>query len=78
MDLFEEDKTVEEYETKFRDTIICPYCKHEERDSWEYNNQLEHGEVEIECGECGETFLASMEVLVEYSTRKKPPKGGHG
>jgi DNA-directed RNA polymerase subunit RPC12/RpoP len=57
-------------ETFNMDKIVCPYCFFEESDSWEYNNDLEYGEIEIQCPECSKTFTVNMNVTVKYSTTK--------
>lgn len=57
----------------YTDDIVCPYCGHEERDSWEWQPELHgpEGDGDTECGECGREFGVSRHVSVSYSTRKK-------
>ena len=45
--------------------IICPYCNHEEKDSWEYNDE---GQGTWKCGACDEEFDVVRDVEVTYST----------
>jgi len=50
--------------------ITCPFCKHRQRDSSEWNNG-EEGDGTEECGECGREFWVSRHVTVAYTTRQK-------
>lgn len=58
-------------EYSYNTNITCPYCDCEDKDSWEQNEYLRDGEIEIECYECGETFYCEMNVSVTYTTNKK-------
>lgn len=49
--------------------IICPYCGHEDYDSWEFKGE-DREEREHECAQCGQYMIASRDVEVYYSTRK--------
>lgn len=51
--------------TKFQPNIICPYCGHEETDSWEWNKDHTY-----ECGECGKKSDLTVDYTIEYSTSK--------
>jgi len=53
----------------FTRNIVCPYCGHVDRDSWEWNNG-EEGDGEAECGECEKSYGVSRHVMVKYSTRR--------
>lgn len=61
-----------EIETDYTREITCPYCGHVFSDSWEVNQSggMEW-DAEVDCGECDETFIASRNVSVTYSTRKR-------
>ncbi len=52
--------------------VTCPYCGDAGHDSWEidFGPGLE-GEAEIDCDSCGNKYIASREVSVTYSSRKK-------
>ena len=61
-------------ETQYEDDVTCPYCGHVDRDSWELDfGPGFEGDEDFECGACGETFHASREVSVSYSTWKISP-----
>ena len=63
IDFEPEDK---EYEIN----LICPYCGHEDRDSWE----LSDDDDEHKCGRCGAIMSFERVVTVEYnSSPVKPP-----
>jgi len=51
---------------KYTDNIICPWCGHKDRDSWESDDNGEE-----ECGDCGKEFTYERIVTVEYCTSKK-------
>jgi hypothetical protein len=56
-------------DTDYTKDPICPYCAHKMQDAWELN--MYDGDVtEIDC-DCGETYLVTMHVTVEYSTYRK-------
>ena len=59
----------QEFETSHTDEVVCPYCSHEQGDSWEYNNN--GNEQKVWCGECSEQFTLICEYEVNYSTFKK-------
>ena len=54
--------------------IICPYCGHKfsinKYDIFEDCNECET-EIDVECDECGNTFVAQREVEFNYATFKK-------
>ena len=47
--------------------IVCPYCGHEESDSWEANGGDE-GDFEHDCNNCGKRLFCSRHIEVTYST----------
>lgn len=51
------------------DNAICPYCGHEDKDSWEICCGDE-GDFETECGSCGLIFMCRRNVSISYSTRR--------
>ena len=46
----------------------CPHCAHPMRDAWEYFDGDDT--CDVECDECGTTFLLCQEVTVNYYTQK--------
>lgn len=52
------------------DEAVCPYCDHEESDSWEIESNTSDEWVQVECGNCSKTFLMKRVVTVEYTTEK--------
>lgn len=53
--------------------VVCPHCGHEQSDSWEINFGIGlEGDAEIQCGECGEDFIASRQAEITYSSKKLP------
>jgi len=56
---------IELEEQEYNKEIICPYCKEEYTDSWEYNNM---DSKTISCLNCGKEFLLIVEIEVTYST----------
>jgi hypothetical protein len=51
--------------------LRCPYCNHNFSEPYEYFNNPGNDEAEIEC-ECGETFVATQYVSVDYYAEKRP------
>ena len=47
------------------DRITCPYCGHQDQDSWEMTEESS----EDDCGRCGGRFLVSMYIQVSYTSR---------
>lgn len=73
--LAKEDEKVTEFDTDYTDDIICPYCGHKDRDSWEVDFGGMEGDTDVNCGACGEEFHASRSVSVSYSSWKKEEGG---
>jgi len=46
--------------------IVCPYCGHEQSDSWEFSDDGTH-----ECSMCDNEFNYERIVTIQYSTSKK-------
>ena len=55
-----------EYDHKYTDEIICPYCGYEHHDSWEVT-----GGGDMNCDECGKEFYYCENITVDYCTEKK-------
>jgi len=56
---------------EYENNLTCPYCGHEDSDSWELSSD---DEDEHECGRCGGIMSYQRIVTVEYnSSPKKPP-----
>ncbi len=53
-----------EEEPSFTSEIVCPWCGHEQLDSWE----MEDSDDECECNECGKAFAYERDVEVTYSS----------
>lgn len=62
--------TSEIIETEHTDNIVCPYCGHKDRDSWEVDlgPGLE-GTGEVDCDSCDRTFVVTRNVTVTYTTK---------
>jgi len=57
----------EEIDCSSTDEIVCPYCGHEHRDSWEMlDGHSDCGKVD--CGECEREFEVSRYVSVSYTS----------
>lgn len=54
---------------EFTRNVTCPWCGHQDSDSWE--RHMNDGDCEEEeCGKCGMPFVVSCIVTVEFSTEK--------
>ena len=55
----------------YTDKPICPICGYEERDAWDINfGPGVEGDIEHDCGACGETYLLSRHASITYSSKK--------
>ena len=54
-----------EVDTDFKDECICPYCGHEQSDSWEISNGPHT------CGFCDQEFEVEKDYSVTFSTSRK-------
>lgn len=64
----------EDVDTFSSDYIICPYCGYASSDEYGYVDfpeMYEDGEHEVECGECGKTFILETNVSYSWETRKE-------
>ena len=68
-DIIPSDDYPEEFDTDYKDDIVCPYCGYEFTDSWEFNDTQD--EQHVECCECGKEFFLYVNISVDYTTRKK-------
>lgn len=56
---------------KYTHQIVCPYCEHEDNNSWETAENMCDGDFETkECGTCGKEFEFTRHVTVQYSSEK--------
>ncbi len=56
-----------DFDTSHTHNAICPHCRHEHGDSWEFDfGSDEVGEVE--CSSCDEPFWCQRNVTITYST----------
>ena len=63
-------KTRSQIDYEYVSEITCPYCGWKDRDSWEHG--LRDGEdVDIECGQCDESFNVGCCIDVSYTSEKK-------
>jgi DNA-directed RNA polymerase subunit RPC12/RpoP len=61
-----------EIDTDYQSNATCPYCAHVDKDSWEIDfGDCMDGDAEVDCPECGEPYIVTRNVTVDYSTRKK-------
>ena len=59
---------IQHYKTEL---IVCPYCGHEDRDSYEVFDDIEGTMENFECGECGKSFRVSKYCEITYTTEKE-------
>lgn len=57
----------DELDHTLTDEIVCPYCLHVHRDSWEYGPD----DGTTECYECDKPFRYTRNIRVTYTTRKE-------
>lgn len=54
----------------YNDNAICPYCDHEESDSWEIEQNTSEEWFQVECGSCEKTYLFERNISVTYNTER--------
>jgi hypothetical protein len=54
-------------------SIVCPYCGHENSDSWEYQED----EDDVDCGSCDKSFSLAVHHSTTYTTSRKPCAEAH-
>lgn len=57
-------------DTDYTDETVCPYCGHEEQDSWELCPNVGEADGLTECGDCEKTYRWTRNTSVTYNTRK--------
>ena len=60
-----------EFDTEYKDDIVCPYCGYEFTDSWEFNDTQDEQHVDCQNCNCEKEFLLYVHISVDYTTRKK-------
>jgi len=58
----------DEWDYKFKDDIVCPWCEHQFTDSFEYCH--DGNSTEIECHECDLKFEVEPDYTVTYSSTR--------
>ncbi len=53
---------MDELDTLYEEQVTCPWCGHEETDSWKFKDGV------YECSECDKPFEVYRHVSVDYST----------
>lgn len=61
-----------EFNHQYTNEIVCPYCGHEQSDSFE----LIDDDGEMNCGSCSGTFSFERHRRITYSTYKDVPNDG--
>ena len=57
--------TNKEIDHEFTEQIVCPECGYKMLDSWEFDD----GDEQI-CPECGCKFKITIDISIEYSTKR--------
>jgi len=61
-----------EHDCSYNDTIVCPYCGHEEANPTEYLQGSGQGDdIEINCSSCDKEFIFSYGTKITFSSRCK-------
>lgn len=61
------------FETRYTDALVCPYCGHEDSDSWE----LSESDANHQCGSCEKFFTYETHITREFiSSRADCLNGG--
>lgn len=60
----------DEIDASNTEEITCPYCGHEDSDSWEAHIDESDEERECKNEDCGRKFTVCKSVSVKYSSRK--------
>ena len=61
------EDSLEEWDFKAEDKIICPYCKHSWCVEWEDVPDDNWSEDEHECEKCGKSFIVCFERTVTHA-----------
>jgi hypothetical protein len=63
--------TYEEEEFLYRTYPVCPHCKHEHYDVWEWDfGYGSEGDITVECESCEKPFFVSRQCDITYTTAK--------
>ena len=54
---------------EYTKNIVCPYCGHEDKDSFEVEPDNEDLGL-LECDDCGKHFYATRSITIDYCTEK--------
>lgn len=63
-------KEGEKIHNKYTREVVCPHCGYEMSDSWELELEHDGDEMEVDCVDCGEPFIVSINIKITYSTFK--------
>ncbi len=68
-----EYEKIKEWDCKYEEDLICPYCGHKHSDSFEFYGEDET-EMEMECHDCGKEFIYHTNIEYSLSSYKKDVK----
>lgn len=55
------------YDCEYQDRVVCPFCGHENEDSWEYLKDDEEC-VDAHCPSCGKEFDVTVSQTINYTS----------
>ena len=59
---------IDRYDYEYVNFITCPYCGHEDRDSWEeHMNDGDH--IKTKCQSCWKEFRVRCYISVKYTSK---------
>jgi hypothetical protein len=65
------DKDIEEeIDCDYNSEPVCPYCGYHKDGAWELGLGGDGDDIDVECGDCGETYRIILNLEITYSTEK--------
>jgi len=58
-------------DTQYTKNATCPYCGHEDKDSWEIEFDGMEGDTTNICGKCEKEYTVSRHVEITYCSFKE-------
>ena len=55
-------------EFKYNDKPVCPYCRYEHEDSWDWASPEDEGVARIDCSRCEAPIHCTTHVRYTFST----------
>lgn len=59
-----------EFDCEYTSQVVCPWCGHKHKDSWEFFASTRNEGIDAECESCDKPMRINEHVTIQYTTKK--------